>query len=172
VAADTASLSGGVPTGAATFAFIKAVEDMGTSNVTYGALLVGMWQTLQRAGLGEGGGGGGGGGGMGGMGMGGGGAASLLGGGLDSMLGALLGGGMGGGQYRGQTPVLSANYGEPRWGRFIGVGGCCDVRMMCAWGVAWERPPLADAYRLTPLLCPTPPPPCAAAFDLSFKFSI
>jgi hypothetical protein len=55
VAADTSKLSGGVPTGAATFCFIKACEDRAPGSVTYGDLLLAMWGTLQRAGLGEGG---------------------------------------------------------------------------------------------------------------------
>ena len=99
-AADTAKLSGGVPTGAATFSFIKAIEERGGREVTYGELLLGMWRTLQQAGLGEQGGGGGGGY-QDPMMMGGGGL-------LMAMLGG--GGGLGGAGYRGQTPILSSNY--------------------------------------------------------------
>ena len=103
-AADTAKLSGGVATGAATFCFIKAIEDRGLENITYGDLLLGMSRTLQRAGLGASGGGGAPGGGMPMMGS----------GGLDSMLMMMLGaaGGMGGGGggFQGQEPVMSANY--------------------------------------------------------------
>jgi hypothetical protein len=90
VAADTTKLSGGVATGAATFSFIAALERRGL-NITYGELLVEMYNTLLQAGLG-GSGGGGGGGGF---------------GGLDGMLMGMLGGG---GGFRGQEPVMSANY--------------------------------------------------------------
>lgn len=89
-AADTATLSGGVPTGAATFSFIQALERRGL-NISYGDLLVEMYNTLARAGLGAGGG------------------QPSGGGMLDSMLGGLLGGGM---AFRGQEPVMSANYGK------------------------------------------------------------
>jgi hypothetical protein len=84
-AADTAKLSGGVPTGAATFSFISALERRGLI-ISYGDLLVEMYNTLARAGLGASSGGGGGGGFLGGL---------------------LLGGG---GGFRGQEPVMSANY--------------------------------------------------------------
>ncbi|KAK9846629.1 hypothetical protein WJX81_007951 [Elliptochloris bilobata] len=46
-AADTAALSGNVSTGAATFAFIQAVERIGTQ-ITYGQLLMSMAQTLEQ----------------------------------------------------------------------------------------------------------------------------
>ena len=85
VAADTSKLSGGVATGAATFSFIQAIERRGL-RISYGALLVEMYNTLQMAGLGPGGGG----------------VTSM-----DSFLLGILGGGAG---YRGQEPVLSANY--------------------------------------------------------------
>ena len=88
-AADTTQLSGGVPTGAATFSFIQALERRGL-NISYGDLLVEMYNTLARAGLGGQGGGGGGGGGL-----------------FDGLLGGMLGGG---GGFRGQEPVMSANY--------------------------------------------------------------
>lgn len=79
-AADTSKLSGGVATGAATFCFIKAIEERGGQNLTYGDLLLAMWHTLHQAGLGtnnhpQGGG---------------------KGSGLTSSLGAILGGGSGG----------------------------------------------------------------------------
>jgi hypothetical protein len=95
VAADTAKLSGGVPTGAATFSFIKALEQSGGRDVTYGELLLGMWRTLQQAGLGE---------------QGGGGYPDpmMMGGG--GLLMAMLGGVGGSAGFRGQTPVMSANY--------------------------------------------------------------
>lgn len=83
-AADTTRLSGGVPTGAATFSFIQAIERRGL-NISYGDLLVEMYNTLQMAGLGGSGGGGG----------------------LDGMLLGMLGGGA---SFRGQEPVMSANY--------------------------------------------------------------
>jgi hypothetical protein len=83
-AADTTKLSGGVATGAATFSFISALEKRGL-NISYGDLLVTMYNTLQMAGLGASGGGGGGGGGF---------------------LGGLLLGG--GGSFRGQEPTMSS----------------------------------------------------------------
>ncbi|BDA41997.1 Metacaspase-1A [Coccomyxa sp. Obi] len=46
-AADTASLSGGISTGAATFAFIQAIERQGTS-ITYLQLLYSMTQALEQ----------------------------------------------------------------------------------------------------------------------------
>lgn len=95
-AADTASLSGGVATGAATFSFIKSMEAL--PNPSYGDLLLSMHRILNQAGLG---GGGGGGGGM---------PPPMMGGGLDSMLMAMLGGAGGGSGFRGQEPVLSSNY--------------------------------------------------------------
>lgn len=96
-AADTSQLSGGVATGAATFCFIKAVEDRGVSNVTYGDLLLSMSRTLQAAGLGGSGGGGA--------------VAPVMGGGgLESMLFGMLTGAGGGSNFRGQEPVMSANY--------------------------------------------------------------
>lgn len=104
-AADTRQLSGGVATGAATFCFIKAVEDLGIQNVTYGDLLLSMSRTLRQAGLGGDGGGGypqyGGGAQMQGL---------LGGGGLEGMLTAMLQGAGGGSHFRGQEPVMSANY--------------------------------------------------------------
>ena len=84
-AADTARLSGGVATGAATFCFIKAVEDRAGQNLSYGDLLLAMWHTLHEAGLGtnnhpQ--------------------SGAKAGGGssLTSSLGSLLGGGSGGGK--------------------------------------------------------------------------
>ncbi|KAK9803281.1 hypothetical protein WJX72_006942 [[Myrmecia] bisecta] len=53
-AADTAALSGGVATGAATFSFIQAIE-RGGPHISYGQVLVGMHQTLKAM---NGGGGG------------------------------------------------------------------------------------------------------------------
>lgn len=44
-AADTSQLSGGVSTGAATYAFINAIETWG-ANISYGALLTNMTTTL------------------------------------------------------------------------------------------------------------------------------
>ena len=93
VSADTAALSGTVSTGAATWAFINAIEKLGTS-ISYGRLLDEMSATLHRA-VGSASGGGGGG------------MPELPG-----LLGLLLGvgmqvaGGPGGG---GQNPVLSAS---------------------------------------------------------------
>lgn len=87
VAADTLKLSGGVATGAATFSFIQAIERRGL-RISYGDLLVEMYNTLQMAGLGPGGNGGG--------------VTSM-----DSFLLGILGGSA---AYRGQEPVLSANY--------------------------------------------------------------
>jgi len=88
-AADTASLSGGVPTGAATFSFIQALEKRGLK-ISYGDLVLEMYHTLMTAGLGQNG-----------MPMGSGG------GGMDGIFGMLLGGA---GRLRGQTPSISANY--------------------------------------------------------------
>lgn len=99
-AADTAKLSGGVPTGAATFSFIKAIEQKGGKDITYGDLLLGMWHTLHQAGLGAQSGGGGYGGAP----------PQTMGGGLDGMLMAILGGVGGGAGFRGQSPTLSSNY--------------------------------------------------------------
>ncbi|PSC73732.1 metacaspase-1 isoform X2 isoform B [Micractinium conductrix] len=87
-AADTQALAGNTSTGAATFCFIQAIERHGTK-LTYGELLLAMHNTLQatmgQASQGSSGGGG--------------------------LLGMLLGGGgMTGGGYRGQEPVMSANY--------------------------------------------------------------
>ena len=87
VAADTTKLSGGVATGAATFAFISALERRGL-NISYGDVLVEMYNMLQMSGLGSSGGGGG---------------------GLDGILFGMLGGG-GGGRYRGQEPVMGSAY--------------------------------------------------------------
>jgi len=84
-AADTSSLAGGVATGAATFAFIQALERRGLT-ITYGQLLVEMYHTLMRAGLGQNAGGGG---------------------GYDPFFGSLMGGAS---RLRGQTPSMSANY--------------------------------------------------------------
>jgi hypothetical protein len=84
-AADTASLSGtGVPTGAATYSFIQAIERRGLS-ITYGQLVTEMYFTLQQAGLSQGGNG-----------------PSY-----DPFFGGLF---SGGGSFRGQTPSISANY--------------------------------------------------------------
>jgi hypothetical protein len=91
VAADTAALSGSVSTGAATFAFIQAVEREGT-NVSYGRLLHAMFDTM-RASVG-----------VSSAAQGAGPAAPQLGG----LLGALLGVGMMGGM-KGQNPCLSAS---------------------------------------------------------------
>ena len=85
VAADTTSLAAGVPTGAATFSFIQALERRGL-NISYGDLVIEMYRTLMSAGLG------------------GSGEQQL---GADSMFGLLLGGA---GRLRGQTPTISANY--------------------------------------------------------------
>lgn len=90
-AADTRAMSGYVSTGAATFSFIRAIENKGL-NLTYGELLMAMHYSLSSL---NGGGGGGGG------------APAMM-GGLDGLLGGLLGGSMSG--YRGQEPVMSANY--------------------------------------------------------------
>ena len=97
--ADTAALSGTVSTGAATWAFINAIEKLGTG-VSYGRLLDEMHATLHKA-VGTAGGAGGGGG------------AQMP--ELPGILGLLLGvgmnmgglGGLGGGG--GQNPVLSAS---------------------------------------------------------------
>ena len=93
-AADTTAMSGNTSTGAATFSFIKAIEARGL-NLSYGDLLVEMHRSLGALR----------GGGMGGMGMGGG---MMMGGGLDSLLAGFLGGSTAG--YRGQEPMMSANY--------------------------------------------------------------
>lgn len=83
-AADTASLSGtGVPTGAATFSFIQAVERRGL-NISYGELVTEMYFTLANAGL-----------------------SQVQGVGNDPFYGSLF---SGGGTFRGQTPSVSANY--------------------------------------------------------------
>jgi hypothetical protein len=83
-AADTASLSGtGVPTGAATYSFIAAVEKKGL-NISYGELVTEMFFTLANAGL-----------------------SQVQGGGSDPFYGSLF---SGGGSFRGQTPSISANY--------------------------------------------------------------
>jgi metacaspase-1 len=93
VSADTAALSGTVSTGAATWAFINAIEKLGTS-ISYGRLLHEMSDTLHRA-----------------VGGGGGGGAPMP--ELPGLLGLLLGVGMvglgGGGSGGGQNPVLSAS---------------------------------------------------------------
>lgn len=81
-AADTSSLAGGVATGAATFSFIQALERRGL-NITYGQLLIEMYNTLMRAGLGQNSGG------------------------YDPFFGSLMGGAS---RLRGQTPSMSANY--------------------------------------------------------------
>lgn len=86
-AADTNRMTG-IHTGAATYAFIKCIEDRGL-NISYRDLLVGMYFVLQAVNGGSGGGGGGGG---------------VLGG----MLGSLLG--SSGGSFQGQEPVLSGGY--------------------------------------------------------------
>lgn len=108
VAADTSKLSGGVATGAATFCFIKAVEEKGI-NLPYGELLLSMNRTLQSAGLGSAAAGNGGG-----NPYQGGGDPFMMGGGggdpLGGMLAALLGSAGGGANFQGQEPVLSANY--------------------------------------------------------------
>lgn len=80
-AADTSALSGNVSTGAATYAFIQAIESRGTQ-LSYGDLLMQMASTLHAAT----------------------GRQQQSAGGL---LGALLGAPT---NYRGQEPVLSANY--------------------------------------------------------------
>ena len=99
VAADTAALSGTVSTGAATFAFISAIERDGT-NITLGSLLHSMHELLSRSigtadGDGAGGGGGGGSGSP---------AMPSLGGILGQLLGVNLGFSRGG-----QNPVLTAS---------------------------------------------------------------
>lgn len=87
-AADTQALAGNASTGAATFCFIQAIERRGTK-LTYGELLIAMHNTLQER-------------------MGPAAQAPSSSGGL---MGMLLGGSMmSGGGYRGQEPVLSANY--------------------------------------------------------------
>lgn len=88
-AADTTAMSGNTSTGAATFSFIKAIESRGL-NLSYGDLLVEMHRSLGAL---RGGGGGGG---------------MMMGGGLDSLLAGFLGGSTTG--YRGQEPMVSANY--------------------------------------------------------------
>ena len=96
VAADTAALSGTVSTGAATFAFISAIEKDGT-NITLGRLLHSMHELLSRSiGTADGDGAGGS--------SGGGGAMPSLGGILGQLLGVNLGLGRGG-----QNPVLTAS---------------------------------------------------------------
>lgn len=85
VAADTTRLSGGVATGAATYAFISALERRGL-NISYGDMLIEMYNTLQRAGLGGGG---------------------SAGGGLNGVLMGMLGGGA---AFRGQEPVMGSAY--------------------------------------------------------------
>lgn len=93
VAADTAQLSGTVSTGAATFAFIQAIEKEGVA-ISYGRLLHAMFDTMRSS-----------------VGV----SSSAPGapqppGGaaLGGLLGALLGVGMMG-SMRGQNPVLSAS---------------------------------------------------------------
>jgi hypothetical protein len=89
-AADTRALSGGVATGACTYAFIAALERRGL-DIAYGELLLEMHRTLGAAGLGAPGGAP---------------APDPLGGLFSGgLLGGLLGGG--GGGFRGQSPVLS-----------------------------------------------------------------
>lgn len=85
VAADTSAMSGYVSTGAATYAFIQAVEGRGT-DITYGDLLIQMYRTLHAATGGR--------------------QSQGSGGGL---LEALLGMPMPS-QFNGQEPLLSANY--------------------------------------------------------------
>jgi hypothetical protein len=104
-AADTTKLSGSVATGAATFAFIKAIEaNAGAASLAYGELLLRMHRTLGAAGLGAPPGGGAGRApqyAMGGAGP------------MEALLLGLLGGGggfgNGGGSFRGQDIVMSAN---------------------------------------------------------------
>jgi hypothetical protein len=93
-AADTQALAGNASTGAATYCFIQAIERRGTK-LTYGELLLAMHNTLQAT-----------------MGPASQGPSSMGGGATGSLLGMLLGGSMmvGGSSYRGQEPVLSANY--------------------------------------------------------------
>ncbi|KAL6778253.1 hypothetical protein ACKKBG_A17500 [Auxenochlorella protothecoides x Auxenochlorella symbiontica] len=98
-AADTTQLSGYTSTGAATYAFIQAIEQRGTT-MTYGELLVAMDWTLHHA---LGGSSGGGGGGLGGSLLGG-----MGGGGLTSMLGGMLLGNTA--NYQRQQPQLSSVY--------------------------------------------------------------
>jgi len=96
VAADTAALSGTVSTGAATFAFISAIERDGT-NITLGRLLHSMHELLSRSiGTADGDGAGGGGGPSP--------AMPSLGGILGQLLGVNLGLSRGG-----QNPVLTAS---------------------------------------------------------------
>ena len=99
VAADTAALSGTVSTGAATFAFISAIERDGT-DVSLGRLLHSMHELLSRS-IGTAGGDGA-------AGSGGGSTAAAaipsLGGILGQLLGVNLGSGRGG-----QNPVLTAS---------------------------------------------------------------
>jgi hypothetical protein len=88
VAADTAALSGTAHTGAATFAFIQAVELYGTS-LTYDALLRSMLHVLHSVSPETG---------------------PSFDGGLGGGLMALLSGVVGGGAaMSGQTPLLSSN---------------------------------------------------------------
>jgi hypothetical protein len=138
-AADTSVMSGGVPTGAATYSFIAALERRGLQ-ISYGALLVEMYNTLQAAGLGGGGGGGGGG------------------GFLDSLLG-------GGGQFRGQEPVLSCGYGGLYGGRRRCYcmraanceAGCMGCAAACPWRRLGKRWTCADrALVRAPPACPQP----------------
>lgn len=84
-AADTKALSGVTATGAATFCFIQAIERRGTK-LSYGELLLAMHHTLQAT-----------------MGQ----ASQAP--QMSGLMGMLLGGAAGGG-YRGQEPVLSANF--------------------------------------------------------------
>lgn len=92
VAADTAQLSGSVSTGAATYAFIQAIEREGVA-ISYGRLLHAMFDTM-RASVG--------------VSSAAPGAPPPGGAALGGLLGALLGVGMMG-SMRGQNPVLSAS---------------------------------------------------------------
>lgn len=97
VAADTAALSGTVSTGAATYAFISAIERDGT-DITLGRLLHSMHELLSRSiGTAEGEGAGGGGGS----------AAAVPSLNLTGILGQLLGVNLG--SRAGQNPVLTAS---------------------------------------------------------------
>ena len=92
VAADTAQLSGTVSTGAATFAFIQAIEREGVA-ISYGRLLHAMFDTMRSS-----------------VGVSSAtpGAAPSPGASMGGLLGALLGVGMMG-SMRGQNPVVSAS---------------------------------------------------------------
>lgn len=116
-AADTQALAGNTSTGAATFCFIQAIEKRGTK-LTYGELLLAMHNTLQATmGKTSSQGSSSSMGGLGSM------LGSMLGGsssggggssGSGGMMGMLLGAGTmmagGGSGYKGQEPVMSANY--------------------------------------------------------------